>query len=224
MIPTLLDESRLVSRGEVSTRRHEEGAAAHRGVDNSQSEDAIGRRAAHERTDRASDEVFGDRLRCVERAGSLPDAGSGLERDGLARIARPRGDARLVVEQRFVHGAELLDAEIPIGDALAAGAIRRRPCRQRQHGAARSVIVEVAPIGEWRPRRREQAAIEGRHAEVACAAAGVRQPVDGADRVPEAGCASRAFRRRAQRFDAVALAINRMPQRHQASCFGKEQK
>ena len=75
-------------------------------------QDAIRRGFVHERTERAPDQVVRDRLRRVERAGRLADAGAGVKR------YRSAVDLRRVVQQRLVDGAELLDAEIAIRDAL----------------------------------------------------------------------------------------------------------
>ena len=49
----------------------------------------------------------------------------------------------------------------------------------------RRVVVQVAALGERRPRRREQPAVERRDAKVAGAASGMRQPRDRAQRIPE---------------------------------------
>ena len=87
----------------------------------------------------------------------------------------------------------------------------------------RRLVVQVAALGERRPRRREQTAVERRHPQIAGAAAGVREARDRAQRVPEpsAGCGRSAAV--AQRLDAVALAVDRMPQRDEAARFGEQQ-
>ena len=129
----------------------------------------------------------------------------------------------LVVEQRFVHRAELLDAEIAVGDALASGAIGRRPGREGEHGAPGRLVVQVAAFGERRPRRREQTAVERRHPQIPGAAAGVREAGDRSQRVPQPRRRLRTLGRGAQRLDAVALAVHRMPQRDEAAGFREQQ-
>ena len=138
-------------------------------------------------------------------------------------MTRSALDARLVVEQRLVDGAELLDAEIAVGDALAPSAIGRRPRRQRHDRPPRGAIVEIAALGERRPRGREQPAVERRHAQIAGAAAGVREAGDRAQRVPEPRLPPASLGGIAQTFEAVALAIDGMPQRHERARFGEQQ-
>ena len=105
----------LVGAREKPAGGDEEGAAAHRGIDDAQPEDLIGRRIAHQRAERPPHHVVRDRLRRVERAGRFSHTRAGLQRNQSAV------DARLVVEQRLVYGAQLFDAEVAIGDALATG-------------------------------------------------------------------------------------------------------
>lgn len=69
-----LHQRRLVSAREKAARRHQESAAAHCGIDNTQTKNLFGGRAVDQRAKRAADEIVGDRLRRVKRAGRLPDA------------------------------------------------------------------------------------------------------------------------------------------------------
>src|ERR1044072_7673189 len=124
----------------------------------------------HERPERPPHEVLRDRLRRVERAGRFPNAGSALERD--ASVCMLPG---LVVEERLVYAAELLDAEVAIRNRYARIARRSRTGRQREHDAACCLVIDVASIGEGRVDWREEAAVERRDAEVARAASRVRQ-------------------------------------------------
>ena len=213
-----LDERRLVRGREISARGHQKGAAAHRRIDDAEAQDVLRRPAADERPERPTDDEVGDRLRRVERARRLPDSGSRLQRDAVAL------DDGRVVEQRFVDGAELLDAEIAVRDPLAPAARRRGPRRQRDDGAARGVVVEIAAIGERRPRGREEPAVERRHAQLAGAAAGMREPRHRAQRVPQTGGARRSLRIVAHRLDAVALAIDRVPERDERARLREQQK
>ena len=210
-------ERSLVGVRQKPAGGHEERAAAHRRIDDAQLQDVLGRRVAHQRAERAANQVVRDRLRRVEGSGRFAHAGAGLKRDGSAF------DARFVVEQRLVDGAELLDAEIAVGDALASRAIRSRPRRQRHDRPPRRVIVQIAALGERRSRRREEASVERRHLQIAGAAAGMREAGDGAQRVPEARRVRCLLGRVAQPFEAVALAVDRMPQRHERARFGEQQ-
>ena len=211
------DERLLVRRCEVAARRHEKCAAAHCWIDDPQTENPFGRRIADERSDRAAHDVLRDRLRRVKRSRRLADAGSPLQRHA------GRSGARLIVEQRFVHGAELLDAEVAIRDAFAAGAVRRAARRQRQYCAACRLVVEVAPFGERRACGREEPAVERRDAQFSGAAAGVSEARHRAQRVPPSGAVRRGSGRCAQRFDAVALAVHRVPQRNERPRLGEQQ-
>ena len=55
-------------------------------------------------------------------------------------------------------------------------------------------------------------------------AARMREARDRAQRVPESGCRPAQSSARAQRLDAVALPVHRVPQRNQQSRFGEQQK
>ena len=108
---TLANQRRFVRRGEVATGGHEESAAAHRGIDDPQVHDPLGYGVLNERGERAADEVFGQRTRRVERSGGLAPV--------LSCGSRRRVFGQLEVEQPLVHATELLDAEVPVCDALA---------------------------------------------------------------------------------------------------------
>ena len=128
---TLPDERFLVRAGKITACRDEKGAASHGRVDDSNLEDARGGELPHQRPQRASHDVVSYRLWRVERPCCLADARSGFEGDrGVSTTAprrcRARRDARLVVEQRFVDRAQLLNAQIPVGDRMASGPVRRR--------------------------------------------------------------------------------------------------
>ena len=51
----------------------------------------------------------------------------------------------------------------------------------------------------------------------------MRKPRDRTQRVPEAGCVRRLLGRVAKPLEAVALAVDRMPQRHERARFGEQQ-
>ena len=129
---TLANQRRFVRRGEVAAGGHEERAAAHRGIDDPQGHDPLGYGVLNERGERAADEVFGQRTRRVERSGGLAPV--------LSCRSRRRVLGQLEVEQPLVHAAELLDAEVAVGDALATcrfwACRARRQCEHRlPHGA-----------------------------------------------------------------------------------------
>ena len=84
---SLVDERRLVGRGEIAARGDQKRAAAHRGIENAQREDPFRRRAVDERRQRAPHEVLRQRPRRVERAG-------GLCGGCRVRSADPRADGR----------------------------------------------------------------------------------------------------------------------------------
>ena len=89
-VDTIPDERSFVRRGEVATRAHEEGTAAHGRVDESKVEDALGPLVRDKGMERAPDEKIRERSRRVERAGGLTSRGSGNEPDP-ARLERARG-------------------------------------------------------------------------------------------------------------------------------------
>ncbi len=138
------DERRFVRGREISARGDEKRTAAHRRIDDPQLQDPFGRGIDHEGAECAANQIIGDRLRRVEAAGCFSEAGSANQRDAATL------DARLVIEQRLVDGAELFDAEIAIGEAFATGAIRRWPRRQREQRAPRRLVIQPAALRKWR--------------------------------------------------------------------------
>ena len=84
-----LDERRFIGPREVPARSDQKRAAAHRRIDDAQGEDLLRRRVAHERAERASHDVVGDRQRRIERSGRLADAGAAVEQDVVLRSRRP---------------------------------------------------------------------------------------------------------------------------------------
>ena len=130
---------------------------------------------------------------------------------------------RGIVQQRFVHGAELLHAKVPVRNAFAPVPGRRRARRYGNDGAAGGRIVQAAAFRERRPGWREQPAVERRHGEIASSATGVRQPRGGAHPVPQADAVP-AQRCVTERFNAIALAVDGVPQRHKPACLGEQEK
>ena len=262
MASAAADERCLVRIGEIAARGHEKRAAAHRGIDHAEMKDSIGRCIADERPQRAANQVLGERLRGVKRAGRLSNTRSGFEGNRhVAGRTVSSLDPWLVIEQRFVNGAQLLDTKVAVGDRFPPGAIGRGTCRQRQHGASGRVVVEIATLGQRRASRGEQPPVERRHPETARTAAAMREPRDGLQGVPKtdgsrpgpttfvhsrwrAGdsaaprcvraskrrqtarwpIAGRPLGERTQRLEAVTLTVNGMPERHQTSCLGEQQK
>ena len=190
------DERGLVRMREVLARRDQERAAAHRGVEDLEGENPFGFGLIDQRPERTSNEVVCQRLRRVERTGRLALRRAVLQCDTRCR---PAGlDDRFVIEQLLVDGTQLLDAQLAVSDALAAGTIHGGPSGEREHGTADRAVVEVAALGQRRAGGREQPAIEGGDAQVARDAAGVRHPARRAQRLPEARRRPRSFGRFAQ--------------------------
>ena len=171
-----------------------------------------------ERRKRAPDEVFGQRSRRVKGAGRLAAFGAN-ERDDRTRFGRDRG---LEVQNALVHASELLDAEVRVGDSFHARL--RLPRRQRDERTSSRAVVKRQGVGERRVRRREQAAVERRHAERSRMAPAVGEPRDCLERLPEAAWLQARLDRRPEGLDGVAIAIDGMPPGHQPACFGEQQK
>ncbi len=98
-----------------------------------------------------------------------------------------------------------------------------RPGRQREQGLPDRPIVERDRIRHGRLGRREQAPVEGGHAEGAGPAAAVGEPRDGLERFPQAAGVRAAFDERPQRLDGVAVPVDRMPLRDQSPGLGEQE-
>ena len=223
------DERRLVRAREEAARGHEKGTAAHRRVHDPERQDAVGTGIADQRLERLANEEARDRPRRIESAGRLPTRylASG-EYDGRSRCGTTRGTRGcrkhwLVVEQSFVHGPELFDAEIPVPHALAqaAGPFHRR---QREHHFSNSVIGQRRMFEQRCACRCEEPAIEGRDAQVAGLTAVVCEARDGLEGFPEPARSIRAFGSRTQPLHRVSIAVDRMPRRHEATGLGEAEK
>ena len=126
---------------------------------------------------------------------------------------------RLEIQQPLVDAAELLDAKISIGDAHAAR--RAGPGRQRQDRPAHDAIVKRDASASGACSRREESSVEGWHVQRA-----VRQPrwarramACSVSTDPDGrGSVSTAI---TQRLDGVAVAIDRMPPRHEPRASAK---
>jgi hypothetical protein len=123
---TLSDEGRLVCPREEAARRHEKRPAAHRGIDDTQRQDALRGGVLHEVFERLADEESRDWTRRVERAGCLaprdiaPGQNDGWRRSPARRSLAGRCQCHFVIEKALVHGPELLDTQVAIRHALAA--------------------------------------------------------------------------------------------------------
>jgi hypothetical protein len=129
----------------------------------------------------------------------------------------------LVVEQRLVDRTELLDAQIAIGDSFACCAAGRGARGQRQQRPPRRLVVQVAALGERRSRGREEPSVERRHAKITGTTARVREPRDRPQPVPETGGVPGVLGDRAERGDAVTVAIDTVPDWYEPACLGKQQ-
>src|SRR5262245_48668455 len=106
---SFVNERFFRGRAEVSARRDEERAAAHRRIEDSELENLL-RGAA-----------FDQRLQCLTHEKSREGAWRVEGPTGLPRLASSdeRCSHRFVLEDAFVDGAELLDIEVAINDARA---------------------------------------------------------------------------------------------------------
>ena len=125
--PAFVDHGALVRGGQIAARGDKERPASHRRIDDAGGENRVGRCAMNERRERAPDDEFSERLRCVECAGLFaPPAvarlsGEVIESSGFPRVQRLGQRGFRHVKDSFVHGAELLHAQIGVADRLAAG-------------------------------------------------------------------------------------------------------
>ena len=168
----------------------QERAAAHRRVEHCEARESAPGVASLRPAVRASGGRGSRRSAAACRTCRWPcarrDPGSRAPRRSAGACRPISTHRRLVVEQRLVDGAELLDAEVAVGDPLAARRDRRAgACRERQQRPSARFVVEIAALGERRARRREETAVERRDAQIAGPAAGVREAADRAQRVPQ---------------------------------------
>ena len=131
-----------------------------------------GARVARERTERPPHEIVGNRLRRVERSGGLAHAGAGLERDDRPRHASARGwrSARHAARSRAAFRTPRPVARRRGRDTRCVRVPRdRTPARVESASSRppRRLVVQVAPLGKRRSRRRKEPAVERRHAQVA---------------------------------------------------------
>ena len=92
----------------------------------------------------------------------------------------------------------------------------------RTSRATRSSSTNVSASGA--ADGREQAAVERHHPQRAGRAAAVGEPRDRLQRLPEPGRGRLAFGHRPERFDRVAVPVDRVPLRDQAARLGEQQK
>ena len=130
----LLDQRLLVGLRQIAARGHEERAAPHRRIHHAQRKDLVWRPSLNHGGQAAPDDEFGEGAGRVEGSGGLAAPGGDQPRP---RRVLGRDDE---VEQVFVDGAELLYAEVGVGDAPAA--LRRGPRGQRQDRLAHDRIAQ----------------------------------------------------------------------------------
>ena len=184
---------------------------------------SFARAALHERLQRVPDQICRHRPRRVERPARLPHVSRSQQR----RVAAGRW---FVVEHALVHGSQLLDVEIAVDDARARRSRRARPSgradRRRADGHYRPAhdrVADRSAIERVRLRRREEPAVEGRDAKLTGAAPGVRQPRDRLNGLPQPSIPASLQQRAHNGVEAVAVSIDRVPERKQSSGFGKQQ-
>ena len=173
--------------------------------------------------ERRSGKVMGDRLRRIELTVSFRDPGAARRaRPALGRTPRSGRPEQsgFVIEQRLVHRAELLDAEIAVGNAFSPAAIGRRPRRQREtrrlaasssrsRRSARGVLAGAnnRPLnGVTRNRRRGSRACASRRSLEARPTEPVASRGRSRDGVTPRRCSSRG------RSDATAGPVRGLPQ------------
>ena len=121
---------------ELQARRHQKRAAAHRGVENAQSQNVFSAFSGKQRPQRLANDVRRQRARRVE----------GARRFANVPRARQPPCNRLVIEHLLVHGAELLDVEVAVDDAAASGGSTWRRRADRQHRFRHHVIVNCVTL------------------------------------------------------------------------------
>ena len=126
-------------------------AAAHRGIEHLEAQDLFGRGVAHERRERAADQIVRDRLRRVERAGGLsaqspargePQAAGALRAAGALACSRaafrtPRRAARPQDrDRRSARGLPVVGWPDATAPARPAAPLRRRGRGDRRAACA----------------------------------------------------------------------------------------
>ena len=131
--------------------------------------------------------------RCSRRSPMRAARASRSWRRRLAEAARGGGfELRGVVEDAFVDGAELFDAEVGVGDALAAAAFRAGRRHQRLEDAGDDGGVDAGAVDERRAIGREELAVERGDRQVVRLASRVREARDRLQAPPTARAASDA--------------------------------
>ncbi len=215
----ITDERRLIRAREVSTRRDKECRAAHRGIEHAQLQNVLGGRAVDQWIQRPSHHELCDGSWRVEGPGRLPLAAALPKVDGRSRTVL---ECRFVVQHGLIHSPELLDTEVAVINALSAGgsALGRgqgEKCPLHRLFRQRSRRVDCRQRGEEPPVERRDPKVPGN-------AALAGEPGNRLQRLPQPSRPWRSRYRHPERFDRVAVAIDRMPDRHQPARLGKEQK
>ena len=171
----------------------------------------------HERRERPPNQKFGERPRRVERAGCLapPDPLEG------ERAVAAASWFRCIVEDAFVHTAQLFDTEIGVRNTLPS--LTGGSGRQRQHRTADGAIVQNDRIGERSMKRREELAVERRDPQRPCPTPAMRQPGDRLQRLPQPWRVVLALTWVPQRLNRVAVAIDGVPHRHQSTSLREQE-
>jgi hypothetical protein len=115
----------------------------------------------------------------------------------------------------------LLDAEVAVGDPFPSGPLF--PGREGQERFAHLAVVEHRRVRERRVKRREQAAVERRHAQRAGATSMTRESCQRLQGFPHAPWRDSQLDLRPQGLDRVALAVDGMPARDEPARLGKQQ-
>ena len=169
-----------------------------------------------QRMERSPDQKLGHCAGRVEAAGTL----------ALVRRSRQERRSctarRLVLEDTFVHGPELLHAEVGIGDRPSA--LRSSAGGQRQHGSTHDRIRDAHTVYVWRVRGRKEAAVEGRDGQVARATARVREARHRLQCLPQPPRVMTGAGRTPERLDGVGVAIDVIPGGDEVARLSEQQK
>ena len=213
------DQRRLVRARQIAAGGHQKRAAAHRRIDDPELQDVVrcrrraraGRACGGRRSRRSAAACRTSRSPCggptPAASETLPSIDPRLRSRAASRrprrAARRRGRDRRCARGPPRSGAGRVDSATTA--RLAASSSRsRRSASGVRAGANRRPLNGVTR----RSPARQPA---------------VRQARDRAQRIPEARGRAVPLRDVAQRFEAVALAVDRMPQRHQRARFGEQQ-